>query len=84
MVFRYACAVSYPTIEKGLCKMADHCNKRKPNKQDEPPRLMWNGEMVEDVLNALYQCKCIMEFNNSDFSTDKAKQYEAMRLCIKV
>ena len=35
--------------------------------------------MVEDLLNALYQCKCIMEFNNSDFNDDKAKQYEAVR-----
>ena len=59
--------------------MVDRCNKRKPHKQDEPPRFKWNGEIVEDVLNALYQYECIMEFTNSDFNADKAKQYEAVR-----
>ena len=34
---------------------------------------------MEDLLNALYQYKCIMELNNSDFNADKAKQFEAVR-----
>ena len=58
--------------------MADCCKNRKPHKQDEPTRFKWNGEMVEDILNALYQYNCIMKFNNSEFNADKTKQYEAV------
>eukprot|EP00112_Aurelia_sp_Birch-Aquarium-sp1_P002610 Seg129.7 transcript_id=Seg129.7/GoldUCD/mRNA.D3Y31 product="hypothetical protein" protein_id=Seg129.7/GoldUCD/D3Y31 len=36
--------------------------------------------MVEDLLQALYDYKCIMEYNNSDFNADRTKQYESVRV----
>ena len=61
--------------------MADRYDKslKKQSKQEEPLRFKWNEEMVQKLLNALYEYKCVMGYNNSDFNADKTKQYEAVR-----
>ena len=53
--------------------MADRYDKslKKQSKQEEPLRFKWNEEMVQKLLNALYEYKCVMEYNNSDFNADK-------------
>ena len=48
-------------------------------KIDDVLRFKWTEDMVEDLLQALYEYKCIMEYNNSDFNADRTKQYEAVR-----
>ena len=48
-------------------------------KIDDLLRFKWTEDMVEDLLQALYEYKCIMEYNNSDFNADRTKQYEAVR-----
>ena len=48
-------------------------------KIDDVLRFKWTEDMVEDLLQALYEYKCIMEYNNSDFNADRTKKYEAVR-----
>ena len=51
--------------------------KREDNKT---ARFRWNqGDKVSDLIQCLAQYKGTMEYNNSDFSADKVKQYEAVR-----
>ena len=61
--------------------MSNRCNKnhKKQGKQEEPLTFKWNEEVVEVLFNALYQYKCIIEYNSSAFHGYKARKYEAIR-----
>ena len=47
--------------------------------EKEPRRFKWDIDMVGYMLQALSDYKSQMEYRNSDFNADKAKQYEAVR-----
>ena len=53
--------------------------KRNAGSKKEPKRFKWDVEMVGYMLQALSDYKCQMEYQNSDFNANKAKQYEAVR-----
>ena len=61
--------------------MASNQQRRKRNagSKKEPKRFKWDVEMVGYMLQALSDYKCQMEYRNSDFNADKAKQYETVR-----
>ena len=59
--------------------------KKKPNAKKTTrttPKFKWTEEMVLDLLDGLLEYKTKMEFNNSDFNTDKNRQYEAVRVIL--
>ena len=38
----------------------------------------WAADMIQDLLEGLYEYKSEMEYRNCDFNADKAQQYEAL------
>ena len=64
-------------------------NQQKPRKgnanlqsngsKKEPKHFKWDVERVGCMLQELSDYKCQMEYRNSNFDADKAKQYEAVR-----
>ena len=60
-----------------ITSSANNSQKKKENKT---ARFRWNQrDKVSDLIQCLAQYKSTMEYNNSDFSADKVKQYEAVR-----
>ena len=58
--------------------MTSAANSQK--KEDNNTQFRWNqGDKVFDLIQCLAQYKSTMGYNNSDFSADKVKQYEAVR-----
>ena len=67
--------------------MADDKAKKSQSSQAKKktqttPKFKWSEQMVQDLLEGLLEYKTQMEFNNSDFNTDKSKQYEAVRVTL--
>ena len=59
--------------------MTSSANSHK-KEENKTARFRWNqGDKVSDLIQCLAQYKSTMEYNNSDFSADKVKQYEAVR-----
>ena len=44
----------------------------------------WTADMIQNLLEGLYEYKSEMEYRNCDFNADKAQQYEALRSCMAV
>ena len=60
--------------------MTSSANNSQKKKENKTARFRWNqGDKVSDLVQCLAQYKSTMEYNNSDFSADKVKQYEAVR-----
>jgi hypothetical protein len=55
-------------------------SEKREESENNTARFRWNqGGKVSDLIQCLAQYKSTMEYNNSDFSADKVKLYEAVR-----